>query len=328
MATICKLCKKDFKYLSKLKRHRDGEYGCKYIDNNNGSITLVNNNSIILYNISNLPIPIELTTNIELTKNVIPTVEPTVEPTIDLTIEPTVESTIDLTVEPTIIKCKNIENLIINETKSACIKCKKEFTTKYSLARHINENRCRIIKEKIRELAKYNINLKNENKQQLLKVQEDTKEKTKIKKTEIEKLQIQIKLQEKELQALRHKNLLLTTPTKNINLDNKNKIASNFIYLIREREFNENNKEIYKIGKTTQTKLKRINAYPNDSILYLYKECSDCHLSEKEIIKLFKIKYIHKNQIGNEYFEGNREDMMDDICNIIKFKKETIELIL
>ena len=93
-------------------------------------------------------------TNIELTKNVIPTVEPTVE------------STVDLIVEPTIIKYKNIENQIINETKSACIKCKKEFTTKYSLARHINENRCRIIKEKIRELAKYNINLKNESKQQ------------------------------------------------------------------------------------------------------------------------------------------------------------------
>lgn len=64
MASICKLCKKDFKYLSKLKRHRDGEYGCKYIDNN-GSITLVNNNSIILNNISNLTIPIEPIANIE-----------------------------------------------------------------------------------------------------------------------------------------------------------------------------------------------------------------------------------------------------------------------
>jgi hypothetical protein len=194
-----------------------------------------------------------------------------------------------------------------NKNKYKCNNCNNIFKHRQSLHKH--KKTCNIS-------------------QNILKVQEDTKEKTKIKKTEIEKLQIQIKLQEKELQALRHKNLLLTTHTKNINLDNKNKIASNFIYLIREREFNENNKEIYKIGKTTQTKLKRINAYPNDSILYLYKECSDCHLSEKEIIKLFKIKYIHKNQIGNEYFEGNREDMMDDICNIIKFKKETIEIIL
>ena len=74
MDTICKLCKKDFKYLSKLKRHRDGEYGCKYFDNNE-IITLVNNNSITLNNIPIISIiPIEPTENIELTTNVEPTI--------------------------------------------------------------------------------------------------------------------------------------------------------------------------------------------------------------------------------------------------------------
>lgn len=295
MATICKLCKKDFKYLSKLKRHRDGEYGCKYIDNN-GSITLVNNNSIIINNIPNLPIPIEPTTNIELTKNIKPTIEPTVE--------------------PTIVKCKSIEQKIINETKSSCIKCTKEFTTKYSLARHINENRCRIIKEKIKELVKYNINLKNESKQQLLKVQEETKEKT-----EIENLQIQIKLQEQELQVLRQIKHQKYAQTNTLPIENKDKFTTNFIYLIIEREYIKNNEDIFKIGKTTQKRLKRFDKYKSGSILLSYNRCTDCHKSEKEIIKFFKIKYKQRLDIGLEYFEGNHEDMIDDIYSIIKFNK-------
>ena len=283
MATICKLCKKDFKYLSKLKRHRDGEYGCKYF-NNNGTITLVNNNSIILNNIFNVPIiPIEPTTNIE----------------------------------PTISKCKSIEKKIINETKNSCIKCKKEFTTKYSLARHINENRCSIIKEKIKELAKYNINLKNENKQLLKdKKEEEIKEKTK---TEIEQLQIQIKLQEEELQVLRQTKNQKYTQIKLLPIENKDKFKTSFIYLIIEREYIKNNEDIFKVGKTTQKRLKRFDKYTSGSILLSYNRCKDCHISEKEIIKLFKIKYKQRLDIGLEYFEGNHEDMINDIHSIIKF---------
>lgn len=280
MASICKLCKKDFKYLSKLKRHRDGEYGCKYIDNN-GSITLVNNNSIILNNISNLTIPIEPIANIE----------------------------------PTIAKCKSIEKKIINETKNFCIKCKKEFTTKYSLARHINENRCSIIKEKIKELAKYNINLKNQNKQ-LLK---DKKEEEIKEKTEIEKLQIQIKLQEEELQVLRQIKNQKYTQIKSLPIENKDKFKTSFIYLIIEREYIKNNEDIFKVGKTTQKRLKRFDKYTSGSILLSYNRCKDCHISEKEIIKLFKIKYKQRLDIGLEYFEGNHEDMINDIHSIIKF---------
>ena len=321
MATICKLCKKDYKYLSKLKRHRDGEYGCKYIDNN-GSITLVNNNSIILNTISNLPISIEPTTNIELTKNVISNIESTIEPTGELT------------VEPTIVKCKSIEQKIINETKSSCIKCTKEFTTKYSLARHINENRCRIIKEKIKEISKYNINFKNECKQQkkekklkqLVNLEQlDNLEKqieTKIIETKIiENLQIQIKLQEQELQVLRQIKHQKYAQTNTLPIENKDKFTTNFIYLIIEKEYITNNEDIFKIGKTTQKRLKRFDKYKSGSILLSYNRCTDCHKSEKEIIKFFKIKYKQRLDIGLEYFEGNHEDMINDIYSIIKFNK-------
>jgi len=42
MASICKICNKDYKYPSKLKKHRDGAYGCKYTDITN--ITNIINN--------------------------------------------------------------------------------------------------------------------------------------------------------------------------------------------------------------------------------------------------------------------------------------------
>jgi len=38
---------------------------------------------------------------------------------------------------------------------------------------------------------------------------------------------------------------------------------------------------------------------------------------EKKIITFFKEKYKHRKDIGNEYFEGNSKDMIQEINNII-----------
>ena len=145
MATICKLCKKDFKYSSKLKRHHNGEYGCKYIDNNDGTITMLNK-------ISNV--------------NVILNCQPTV-------IQPIIEqpNVIQSIIEQPVDINNNKKNIIINETKSSCIKCNKEFTTKYSLARHVNEQRCSVdkaIKKNKIKLSNITNNITNNNIQDLL----------------------------------------------------------------------------------------------------------------------------------------------------------------
>ena len=42
MSSICKLCLKDYKYPSKLKKHREGVYGCKYNNNNNDNNKISN----------------------------------------------------------------------------------------------------------------------------------------------------------------------------------------------------------------------------------------------------------------------------------------------
>jgi len=91
----------------------------------------------------------------------------------------------------------------------------------------------------------------------------------------------------------------------------------NYIYLLQEREFVKCNENIYKVGKTKKDQFTRFNQYPNGSILLLQIKCNDCDCNEREIIKLFKSKYTHKKQIGNEYFEGDYEDMMKNIFNIV-----------
>ena len=85
--------------------------------------------------------------------------------------------------------------------------------------------------------------------------------------------------------------------------DNNNE----FIYLIKEREF----------IKTKQENLQRIKSYPNGSILLLYIITNDCDKKEKLIIQKFKEHFIHKKDIGNEYFMGDYNHMINIILSII-----------
>ena len=95
-------------------------------------------------------------------------------------------------------------------------------------------------------------------------------------------------------------------------------MATNYIYLIHPRELIITGKHIYKIGKTKQENFKRINQYPFGSVLLLQTACIDCANMEKEIINKFKTSFIHKNKLGNEYFEGNVVEMINIINSIIK----------
>ncbi len=93
---------------------------------------------------------------------------------------------------------------------------------------------------------------------------------------------------------------------------------SHYIYLLQEREFIKTNENIYKIGKTTQQNNERFKQYPKGSVLLLQTICSNCHSIEKELIKQFKNKFKQRNDIGIEYFEGNLQDMIHIIVDIIK----------
>ena len=103
--------------------------------------------------------------------------------------------------------------------------------------------------------------------------------------------------------------------------DNNNE----FIYLIKEREFIKTKEHIYKIGKTKQENLQRIKSYPNGSILLLYIITNDCDKKEKLIIQKFKEHFIHKKDIGNEYFMGDYNHMINIILSIISNDSPLIE---
>ncbi len=92
---------------------------------------------------------------------------------------------------------------------------------------------------------------------------------------------------------------------------------SNYIYLLQEREFITTNQKVYKPGKTKQENLQRFNQYPKGSKLLLQQACDDCDILETELIRDFKNKYTHRKDIGNEYFEGDYNNMIKDINNKI-----------
>ena len=103
---------------------------------------------------------------------------------------------------------------------------------------------------------------------------------------------------------------------------------TNYIYLLKLREFIRTNENIYKIGRTSQNGMKRINQYPKGSELILFRKCINCIYIESEIIKEFKINYKHQSDYGNEYFEGNEMLMIKDINNIIDNELSNKDLVV
>ena len=89
-------------------------------------------------------------------------------------------------------------------------------------------------------------------------------------------------------------------------------------YLLRTREFKNSNENIYKIGRSINLN-KRIKNYPNNSELILKLNTKNEVEAEKIIITIFKKTFIQRKDIGNEYFEGNIEDIKNKFQNIIIF---------
>ena len=101
-----------------------------------------------------------------------------------------------------------------------------------------------------------------------------------------------------------------------------NIISINYIYLLQEREFTKTKENIYKVGMSQKENHKRFNQYPKGSILLFQMICNNCKNIEKCLIKIFKENFKLRNDIGNEYFEGDYKSMIDIIYFTIKNEKE------
>jgi hypothetical protein len=104
-----------------------------------------------------------------------------------------------------------------------------------------------------------------------------------------------------------------------------NIISINYIYLLQEREFIKTKENIYKVGMSQKENHKRFNQYPKGSILLFQMICNNCKNIEKCLIKIFKDNFKLRNDIGNEYFEGDYKSMIDIIYSTIKNEKEEYE---
>jgi hypothetical protein len=94
-------------------------------------------------------------------------------------------------------------------------------------------------------------------------------------------------------------------------------------YIIREREFIRLNENVYKIGKTKQYGENRLSTYPKNSEKILMVVVQDCDLFEKKIIASFDKKFIKLKKYGNEYYEGNIEQMVEEFYKLyVEVEKE------
>ena len=171
-----------------------------------------------------------------------------------------------------------------------CLKCEKIFSSLDNYKKHqkkkkpctINDNKVLMLKnyeeEKINILTEENKNIKTEN----------------------EKLCDELEQLKNE-----NENLKKNVMPKEIG----------YIYLLQEREFANSFQNIFKIGKTKNENNKRISQYPKGSVLLLQKICNNCDDLEKELIKIFKERFIQRKDIGTEYFEGDYQEMSDIIYN-------------
>ena len=102
-------------------------------------------------------------------------------------------------------------------------------------------------------------------------------------------------------------------------------MSTNYVYLLQQREFLKTKEDIFKVGMTTQENHERFKQYPKGSILLFQMICKNCKDMEKQILTSFKEIFNHRKDIGNEYFQGNYQNMIDIIYSAIKSEKEQKE---
>lgn len=98
---------------------------------------------------------------------------------------------------------------------------------------------------------------------------------------------------------------------------------TNYIYLLQEHKFVVTLKNIYKVGTTKKENNKGFYKYPKGSIILFQMICNDCKNIENSVLKTFKENFIHRIDIGNKYFEGDYNEMIDIIYLNIKKEDET-----
>ena len=90
-----------------------------------------------------------------------------------------------------------------------------------------------------------------------------------------------------------------------------------FVYLLQEREFIRLNESTYKVGKTTQPRLKRFDQYPNGSEVLFFRCVENSSRIESLMLEELRRSFTLMKCYGSEYFNGNKFHMIRTINRII-----------
>jgi hypothetical protein len=104
-----------------------------------------------------------------------------------------------------------------------------------------------------------------------------------------------------------------------MSLDPKN----GFIYILREIKYEDNNDNIYRIGKISNDFTNILKKNNFDYKIYKYWKCKNLKNIDTIIHSIFNMRFIKKNKIGRKYYEGDIDEMILTIELIFnKFNNE------
>tara|TARA_B100001758_G_C18331618_1_gene569133 strand:- start:93 stop:602 length:510 start_codon:yes stop_codon:yes gene_type:complete len=130
----------------------------------------------------------------------------------------------------------------------------------------------------------------------------------------------------KKIEALHNENMILRQMCKTIPSDvimtnlrgmEKQKVKQEtnendkqgFLYILRTRESVRLDESVYKIGKTYDME-QRLKNYPKGSELLKSIKVCERHIAEKVLLREFSSKFTNREEFGNEYFEGDLQEML------------------
>jgi hypothetical protein len=211
-----------------------------------------------------------------------------------------------------------------------CKKCNKHFNKKQCYDVHINR-KFPCVYEEINEektCEAHNTNKIKELEDRIKELESKNKELNKDKdifKEESFTMKIQIK--EKQ-ELLNNKDIEIKNLYKNIyskknnnNDDIKIKLIQEYVYIIRESDFVQLNKNIYKIGRTSKENPEdRFQKFRKGIEIIAFFKVNNSIECEYKMIKCFSnhpnIKKISEH--GKEYFQGDRNELINEIVQIVK----------
>jgi hypothetical protein len=93
-----------------------------------------------------------------------------------------------------------------------------------------------------------------------------------------------------------------------------------YVYIVYLREFMNKKENTYKIGRTKQEMIDRLKGYPKGSKVIKFEPVKNTIMIEKELIKVFKDKYVQRVEYGSEYFSGDIVEMIREFRKLINEK--------